>query len=231
MKARILLIEDEPGLVLTIRDRLRSEGAEVVAAMTGEEGERRALESAFDLILLDVMLPDRDGFEVCRNLRGRGSRTPILMLTARGSVDDRVLGLRMGADDYLPKPFDLRELLARIQALLRRAAPASVAGGRLALSGGIEVDLEMGEVTRPEGPVTLSGRERDLLLYMAAHPREVLTRDRLLLEVWGYPTAPPTRTVDVHIAGLRRKVEARPDRPAHILTVHGEGYRFLPTSA
>lgn len=223
---RILLIEDEPSLVLTLSDRLLSEGFQVETAGDGEEGLARALDGSFDLILLDVMLPRRDGFEVCRELRSRGVQVPIVMLTARDQVVDRVVGLKLGADDYVTKPFEMIELLARIEALFRRAhTPASGTAGTYAFAD-VRVDFRRAEVVRGGRPVTLSALEFKLLAYFIQNRGALLTRDELLDKVWGYDAMPTTRTVDVHVASLRQKLEGNPSRPEFILTVHRRGYRF-----
>jgi two-component system alkaline phosphatase synthesis response regulator PhoP len=223
---RLLLVEDEPGLVLTLGDRLRSEGYDVAHAADGDAGFERAVAEPFDLLLLDVGLPKRDGFAVVRDLRQRGVRTPVLMLTARGQVADRVVGLRLGADDYLVKPFDAQELLARVEALLRRAGRASPASGRHRF-GDVTVDVGRAEVWRGETAVALSAKEFGLLCHLLEHRGHVVTRDDALTEVWGYDATPTTRTVDVHVAGLRQKLEPDPGRPRHIVTVHGRGYKLV----
>ena len=223
---RILLVEDEPSLVLTLTDRLVNEGYQVETAGDGEEGLSRALEGSFDLILLDVMLPGRDGFEVCRELRARGVQVPIVMLTARGQVVDRVVGLKLGADDYVTKPFEMIELLARIEALFRRArAAVSTPVGTYAF-GDARVDFRRAEVFRGDQPLALSALEFKLLAYFIQNRGALLTRDELLDKVWGYDAMPTTRTVDVHVASLRQKLERNPSRPEYILTVHRRGYRF-----
>ncbi len=232
MGRRILLVEDEPSLVLTLSDRLVSEGYEVETAGDGEEGLSKALEGSFDLILLDVMLPGIDGFEVCRELRARSVQIPIVMLTARGQVVDRVVGLKLGADDYVTKPFEMIELLARMEALFRRArAPVTLAAGAGAAAGthvfgDVRVDFRSGEVFRGGAPVALSAMELKLLTYFIQNRGALVTRDELLDKVWGYDAMPTTRTVDVHVAALRQKLEENPSRPQHILTVHRRGYRF-----
>jgi two-component system alkaline phosphatase synthesis response regulator PhoP len=224
---RILLVEDEPGLVLPLTDRLVREGYEVETAGDGETGFSRALEDSFDLVILDVMLPRKNGFDVCRDLRARGVEVPILMLTARGQVVDRVVGLKLGADDYLTKPFEMMELLARVEALLRRSrATVSPAAGTYAF-GDVRVDFRRAEVIRAGEPVALSGLEFKLLAYFIQHRGAVLSRDELLDKVWGYDATPTTRTVDVHVASLRQKLEANPSRPEHIVTVHRLGYKFV----
>lgn len=223
---RILLVEDEPSLVLTVTDRLTAEGYRVEAAGTGDAGLAQALEGSFDLILLDVMLPGRDGFEVCRELRARGVQVPILMLTARSQLVDRVVGLKLGADDYLTKPFEMAELLARIEALFRRArAPLAAAAGTYTF-GGVRVDFRRAEVFRDGEPVALSALEFKLLAYFVQNRGALLSRDEMLDKVWGYDAMPTTRTVDVHVASLRQKLERNPSRPEFILTVHRRGYRF-----
>lgn len=228
MNKRILLIEDEPGLVMTLSDRLRSEGYAVESAHDGDTGLARAVGEPFDMIILDVMLPRRNGFDVCRDLRGRGVQTPTIMLTARGQIVDKVLGLKLGADDYLAKPFDMFELLARVEALLRRAPSAapinSVDSYQFA---NIRIDFRCTEVTRDGQPVELSALEFRLLRYLIGRRGETISRDELLNEVWGYNAIVSTRTVDVHVAWLRQKLEPQPRHPQYLLTVHGVGYKFV----
>jgi two-component system alkaline phosphatase synthesis response regulator PhoP len=226
MSRRILLVEDEPGLILTLSDRLESEGYAVEVAQDGETGQEKASSGSYDLIILDVMLPRKNGFDVCRDLRGKNIQTPILMLTARGQVVDKVVGLKLGADDYLTKPFEVLELLARIEALLRRA-PTTVNNSPDAYNfGDVQVDFRRAEVVRDGNAVELSALEFKLLQYLIEHRGIALTRDELLDEVWGYDAMPTTRTVDVHIAWLRQKLEPNPRRPQFIATVHGLGYKF-----
>ena len=222
---RILLIEDEPGIVLTLTDRLTGEGYSVESATDGESGLERATSEPFDLLLLDLMLPRMGGFDVCRELRKRGIETPVIMLTARGQVVDKVVGLKLGADDYVTKPFDMSELLARIEAHLRRTpvAPHPAEGF---LFGDVRVDFRKAEATREGQPIELSAREFQLLRYFLEHRGATLTREELLNEVWGYNSMPSTRTVDVHVAWLRQKIEPNPRHPQFILTVHGMGYKF-----
>ena len=222
---RILLVEDEPGLVMTLTDRLVAEGYDVESAIDGDTGLQRAAGERFDLVLLDGMLPGRDGFDVCRSLRQRGVETPILMLTARGQVVDRVVGLKLGADDYLVKPFEMAELLARIEALLRRV-PRPAVPAEVYQFGDVHVDFRKAEVTRAGAAVDVSAREFKLLKYFVEHRGATLSRDELLNEVWGYNAMPTTRTVDVHIAWLRQKLEPNPRRPTYIHTIHGLGYKF-----
>ena len=223
---KLLLVEDEPGLVMTLTDRLVAEGYEVETVGDAPGAVERGGAGAHDLILLDVMLPGGSGFDVCRTLRQRGVRSPILMLTARGQVVDRVVGLKLGADDYLVKPFDMAELLARIEALLRRALPAAITSDGLRF-GDIAVDFRRAEVTKAGRRVDLSAREFKLLRYFAEHAGDTISRDELLNEVWGYNAMPSTRTVDVHVAWLRQKLETNPRHPEHLLTVHGLGYKFI----
>jgi two-component system, OmpR family, alkaline phosphatase synthesis response regulator PhoP len=222
---RVLLVEDEPGLVLTLTDRLRSEGYDTGAAHDGLQGLALATSAPWDVILLDVMLPGKGGFDVCRDLRQRGITTPVIMLTARGQVVDKVLGLKLGADDYLTKPFDMMELLARIEVQVRRA-PAAASDAVHLRFGDVMVDTRKAEVTRGGAVVEMSAREFLLLKYFIEHRGETLSREQLLNDVWGYHAMPSTRTVDVHVAWLRQKVEPNPRHPQFILTMHGLGYRF-----
>jgi len=227
-KRRVLVIEDEPGLVLTLTDRLGSEGYEVGAAADGPTGLAMATSEPWDVILLDVMLPGANGFDVCRDLRQQGVTTPVIMLTARGQVVDRVLGLKLGADDYVTKPFELIELLARIEVQLRRqASAASAAAATRYAFGDVSVDFRKAEVRRRGEPVELSAREFLLLKYFIEHREATLSRDELLNEVWGYRSMPSTRTVDVHVAWLRQKIEPNPREPRFLLTIHGLGYKFV----
>jgi two-component system alkaline phosphatase synthesis response regulator PhoP len=224
---RILLVEDEPGLVMTLCDRLRSEGYQVESAADGPSGLEQASTAAFDLIILDIMLPRKNGLDVCRDLRQRGIATPILMLTARGQTVDKVVGLKIGADDYLTKPFEMMELLARVEVLLRRAPPASAAAaGDVYQFGPIRVDLRRTEVQRHGKPVALSAKEFQLLRYLLEHRGTTVSRETLLSEVWGYGGVTSSRTVDVHVAWLRQKLEEDAHQPQWILTVHGLGYKL-----
>jgi len=226
VRRRLLLVEDEPSLVLTLGDRLRAEGYEVATATDGPSGYERAVSRSFDMILLDVALPGRSGFDVLRDLRQQRVETPVLMLTARGQVLDRVLGLKLGADDYLAKPFDLLELLARIEAVLRRrGAPGATAAETFSF-GEVRVDFRRAEVLRNGKPVEVSSLEFKLLRFFIEHRGELLSRRDLLEKVWGYPGVLQTRTVDVHVASLRQKLERHPAKPEHIVTVHRMGYRF-----
>lgn len=226
MNENILLVEDEEALRMTLGDRLRSEGYVVELACDGEQGLDKATGGPYDLIIMDIMLPNRSGLDVCRDIRKAGLATPILVLTARDQTVDKVLGLKLGADDYVTKPFDTLELMARIEALLRRAP------GRPLQSvyqlGPIRMDVRGTEVTRDGKPVPLSAREFQLLRYFMENPGVTLSRNDLLHEVWGYEDGTFTRTVDVHIASLRQKLEKDPKKPELILTVPGMGYKFKP---
>ena len=234
---RLLLVEDEPSLARTVSDRLVAEGYDVEIATDGPSGERMATEGNFDLVLLDISLPRKNGFDVCRDLRRKGVATPILMLTARNELVDRVLGLKLGADDYLAKPFETLELLARIEALLRRSQAGTAASSAAADTahgyrfGDVRVDFDRAQVWRTgedgtESEIACSALEYRLLRFLIENRGQVHDRDRLLDEVWGYDALPATRTVDVHVSSLRQKVEANPGRPEFIVTVHGLGYRF-----
>jgi two-component system, OmpR family, alkaline phosphatase synthesis response regulator PhoP len=231
---KLLLVEDEPGLVMTLTDRLAAEGYDVDSATTAPAGLVKGRTGAYDVILLDVMLPGGNGFDVCRELRQHGVTTPILMLTARGQIVDKVVGLKLGADDYLVKPFEMAELLARVEALLRRSAIAAVpttaatpAAGDAIAVGPFTIDVRRAEVRKNGTAVDLSALEFKLLRYFLEHRGAVLSRDELLNEVWGYDAMPSTRTVDVHVAWLRQKLEDNPRHPQYVLTVHGLGYKFV----
>jgi two-component system alkaline phosphatase synthesis response regulator PhoP len=224
---RVLIIEDEPGLVLTLTDRLKAEGYTVADTGDGRSGLERATRERWDVILLDVMLPGASGFDVCRDLRQRGVTTPIIMLTARGQVVDKVLGLKLGADDYITKPFDMLELTARIEVQLRRLTSGAPGGGTQYSFGDITVDFRKAEVRRNGELLELSAREFLLLKYFIEHREATLTRDELLNEVWGYHSMPSTRTVDVHVAWLRQKIEPNSRHPQYLLTMHGMGYKFV----
>ncbi len=226
MEQKILLIEDEPGLRMTLGDRLSNEGYRIETAADGETGFRRASEGDFNLILLDLMLPKKGGLDICRDLRQQGVVTPILMLTARNHTIDKVLGLKIGADDYLTKPFEMAELLARIEALLRRAAKASEGAPAVYQFGVVRVDFRRTEVVREGKVVPLSAKEFQLLRYFIENRGTTLSREQLLQEVWGYTSTTQTRTVDVHIAWLRQKLEPDPKHPRWIVTAPKFGYRF-----
>jgi two-component system alkaline phosphatase synthesis response regulator PhoP len=227
MRANVLFVEDEQALLMTVGDRLRSEGYSVEYAVDGEEAFVKATGLPFVLIFLDVMLPRKCGFTVCGDIRKAGVITPILMLTALGQTQDKVRGLKIGADDYVTKPFDMLELMARVEALLRRAPSDPTVPPDSYQFGPIFADLRGTEVTRDGKPVNLSAREFQLLRYFIAHPGETLRRDELLKQVWGYSGKVYTRTVDVHVASLRQKLESDPRQPRFILTVQGLGYKFV----
>jgi len=226
MDERILLVEDDEVIRMTVSDRLKSERYAVDFATDGEEGLRKAKQGSWDLIILDIMLPRKNGFDVCRDLRMAGVVSPVLMLTARGQVIDKIIGLKIGADDYLTKPFDAAELLARIEALLRRVKLSAVPG--IQQFGSVKVDLKGTSVSRDGKVVPLSAREFQLLRYFVEHPNTTLSRDVLLKEVWYYNADAFTRTVDVHVASLRQKLEDDPKHPSLIVTVAGLGYKFTP---
>ncbi len=223
---KILLVEDEAGLILTLTDRLQSEGFDVTSATDGEQGLSFALNESFDLIILDVMLPKKNGLDVCRDLRQKNIATPILMLTAKGETIDKVLGLKLGADDYLTKPFEVMELLSRVEALLRRSPLAMNNSPDAFHFGDVQIDFRRAEVMKNNQPLELSAIEFKLLQFLIENRGAVHSRDKLLDEVWGYDAMPSTRTVDVHIAWLRQKLEPNPKHPQFIQTIHGFGYKF-----
>jgi two-component system alkaline phosphatase synthesis response regulator PhoP len=224
-RARILIVEDEPAMVAGLRDNFEYEGYEVISAADGVQGLDRALSENPDLVVLDVMMPRMSGLDVCKQLKIKQPSLPIIMLTARGQEIDKVVGLELGADDYVTKPFSIRELMARVKAVLRRAAPQPPPD--IYRFSDVEVNVRSNEVLRNGSRVELSAKEFALLAYFVAHPAETLSRDRLLDAVWGYENYPNTRTVDTHIVHLRQKLEPNPEEPRFILTVHGTGYKFV----
>jgi two-component system alkaline phosphatase synthesis response regulator PhoP len=224
--AKILVVEDEPNMVAGLRDNFEFEGYEVITATDGVEGIRRALEESPDLVVLDVMMPRMSGLEVCKQLRAKRGSIPIIMLTARGQELDKVVGLELGADDYVTKPFSIRELLARVKAVLRRTAVLPKHEDQHSF-GDVEVDLRRHRVLRSGKILDVSSKEFELLKYFICHAGEPLSRDRLLEEVWGYENYPTTRTVDTHLVRLRQKLEPDPEQPQYFLTVHGTGYQFV----
>ena len=226
MKPRILLVEDEAAVVFIVTDLLESAGYAVQAAGDGSRGLQLAQDERFDLLILDVMLPGMGGFEICHAVRERGFDGAVLMLTARGEVTDRVQGLRGGADDYLVKPFDADELLARVSSLLRRVHKEPLTPVSQFEFGLVRVDFARSACRKGEQPVDLSAKEMDLLRYLVNQRGQTLTRENILHHVWREQAFITPRTVDVHIAWLRQKLEEKPDRPQYILTVRGEGYRF-----
>jgi len=227
---RILVVEDELPMRTALMDLLQAEGYRVLTAADGQVGLDRALSEKPDLILLDIMLPRLDGFALCEELRRLSNPVPILMLTAKGQVEDRVQGLDVGADDYLVKPFSADELLARVRALLRRAHRQTRTPSKFRL-GEVEIDLVRQTATRGRKPLHLTAKELAMLRLMAETPGEPVSRERFLDVVWGYTSFPTTRTVDNHIASLRGKIERNPDEPCWLHTVHGVGYKLeLPTA-
>ena len=226
--AELLLVEDNQKLALTLRDRLRALYALTIVS-DGQSGIDAAIARTFDCIILDVGLPTRSGFDVCRELRQRNVQTPILMLTGRSDVLDRVHGLNLGADDYLTKPFEMAELLARIAALLRRAPDRKASTPDAYDFGGLAVDFRRMRVARDGVAVSLSELELRLLRYLIEHRGSVVSRDELLAKVWRHDELPLTRTVDVRVASLRQKIERDPTHPQLIVTMHGIGYKFIGT--
>ena len=224
--AKILIVEDEPNMVAGLRDNFEFEGYQVITAPDGAAGLERALSESPDLVILDVMMPRMSGLDVCKQLKSKRPSIPIIMLTARGQEIDKVVGLELGADDYVTKPFSIRELLARVNAVLRRSRTVPKEHERVSF-GDIEVNLRSCQVSRAGKALDFSSKEFELLKYFLCHQGETLSRDRLLEEVWGYDRFPTTRTVDAHIVHLRQKIEPKPDEPRFILTVHGTGYKFV----
>ena len=227
MAAKILVVDDDPNVQRLLQYTLKQEGYEVVIAADGAEGFRLWGAEAPDLILLDVMLPKMTGLDVCRQLRDGGNNVPIIMLTARGQEIDKVLGLKTGADDYITKPFGFMELLARAEAVLRRCAtPGQAAAPDCYRFGDVILDFKRHEAKKEGSPIELSPREFQLMAFFIRHRGEIVTREKLLDEVWDYNAIPFTRTVDMHLAKLRKKVEDNPSDPKHIVTVHRLGYKF-----
>ena len=225
-RSKILIIEDEPDMVLGLKDNFEFEGYEVITAPDGATGLERARTHKPDLVILDIMLPKLSGLEVCKTLRGEGFETPIMMLTARGQEIDKVVGLELGADDYVTKPFSIREVLARVRAILRRSEGAKKRLARYRFAD-VELDFETYVATKGGEALELSPREFELLRYLIERKGETVTRDRLLEDVWGYDSYPSTRTVDTHIAKLRAKIGDSGSEPRYILTIHGAGYKFI----
>ncbi len=228
----ILVIEDEPSVALALRDSLESEGYTVQTAADGSEGLRLASAEnqtiSPDLIILDLMMPKMNGLEVCQRLRAAGIETPIIMLTARGEASDATFGLKLGADDYIPKPFDVGELLARVEAILRRTNPKTV---RETISiGDVKLDLRRLRATKNDEPLDLSPREFEILQLLVAHAGETVTRAQMLHHIWGEHASLYTRTIDAHVTRLRHKLEVNPAKPQHIITVHRVGYRLITGS-
>jgi len=223
---RILIIEDEPVMQRGLKDNLEFEGFETELAGDGPAGLQKLLEHSYDLAILDVMLPGMSGFDVCKTARQKGVHIPIIMLTARGEEIDKVLGLELGADDYITKPFSLRELLARIKAVLRRQEGRTGPDERMEL-GDIAVDFTTYSGTRSGSPLAMTPKEFELLKYLWQHRNQVVTRDQLLTNVWGYDDSVSTRTIDNFIVRLRQKIEDDPSHPRIIVTIHGAGYKLI----
>lgn len=225
--SRILVVEDDEAMAVALQDGFTYEGHDVIRASDGEEGLRIAREDAPEIMILDIMLPRMTGLEVCKTLRGDGSDLPIIMLTARGQEIDKVLGLKLGADDYVTKPFSFMELMARVEAVLRRSQPHSPEDASLCRIGDVTVDLARHEACKSGEPLALTPREFRLLGFLIERLGEVVSRDELLDAVWGYETIPFTRTVDTHIAKLRKKIEDDPSNPELLITVHRFGYKLV----
>ncbi len=226
--AHILVIEDEPEMQRGLRDNLEFEGYTVLVVGEGKKALETIRSKKFDLILLDVMLPGMSGFDICRTVRTEGVSTPIIMLTAKGEEVDKVLGLEFGADDYITKPFSLRELIARVKAVLRRTPAEKIATGKKISLGLLEVDLDSYTATKKGKPVSLTSKDFDILRYFWQHQQQVISRDDLLKHVWGYDESISSRTVDNFIVKLRKNIEKDPSSPKHIITIHGTGYKFIP---
>ena len=227
MKEKILIIEDEEDLVKGLKLNLQDEGYEVKYAFNGKEGLEKALKEKPDLILLDIMLPGMNGLEICKELRQNKMDIPILMLTARGEEIDKVIGLEVGADDYISKPFSIRELLARVKAHLRREKRGGEAVPSIVQLKSLKIDFGHYKIIRKENEIDLTSLEVDVLRYLIGQDGKVVSRDDLLDKIWGYEKFPTTRTIDNHILKLRKKIENDPNHPRHILTVYGGGYRFV----
>lgn len=225
---RILIIEDEPEMQRGLRDNLEFEGYDVQVIGEGKKGLETIRSAKFDLILLDVMLPGISGFDICKTARTEGVATPIIMLTAKGEEVDKVLGLEFGADDYITKPFSLRELLARVKAVLRRTPTATKAAVTQVTIGLLEIDFETYTALKKGKPVTMTSKDFDILRYLWNHQQQVISRDDLLKHVWGYDESISSRTVDNFIVKLRKNIEKDPAKPKHIITIHGTGYKLIP---
>ncbi|MET0555163.1 MAG: response regulator transcription factor [Vicinamibacteria bacterium] len=228
-RQKILIVEDEPDMVLGLRDNFEFEGYLVVTASDGVAGLEKARAEKPDLLILDIMMPKLSGLEVCKTLRGEGFEKPIIMLTARGQEIDKVVGLELGADDYVTKPFSIRELLARVRAILRRSDGGKRRLARYRFSD-VELDFEVYRATKAGTALEMSPREFELLRYLIERKGDTVSRDQLLEDVWGYESYPSTRTVDTHIAKLRAKIGDSGSEPRYILTMHGSGYKFVDPS-
>ena len=226
MKKKILLVEDDPGLYLTLTDRLESENFEIIHTDNGDEAVKIITENKFDLILLDIMIKGKNGFDVCFDIRSRGNKTPVLFLTAKGETFDKICGFKLGGDDYITKPFDTAELLARIEALIRRNDSLGKVMDNIKFDD-IEIDLNGMIVKKNNKTIELSKKEFLLLKFFVLNRDRAVTRDEILNSVWGYEESPTTRTIDTHIGWLRQKLEADPKKPKYFLTVHSTGYKFV----
>lgn len=225
--ATILIIEDEPDMARGLQDNLVFDGHEVTIEDNGRQGLQRALTDSFDLILLDIMLPQMSGYDICRELRAKGRKMPIIMLTARGQEIDKVLGLELGADDYITKPFSLRELLARVHAALRRGGAAPAEARDSFAFGDVQLDFKHYRATKEGIEIEMTPKEFEILHYLITNRGNTVKRDDLLEQVWGHEVSPTTRTVDNHVLKLRKKLERDPANPDFIITVHGIGYKFI----
>jgi DNA-binding response OmpR family regulator len=224
---KILIVEDEPNMRLGLKDNLEFEGYTVELAENGEDGLNKILDNKYDLIILDVMMPKMSGFDVCKNARKSGVSTPIILLTAKGEEIDKVLGLELGADDYVTKPFSVRELIARVKAILRRSENLSLSESKSIKIGKLEVDFNGYKAISGKKDVQMSHKEFEILHYLWKKKNTTVSRDDLLTEIWGYDETPTTRTVDNFILKLRQKIETDPNHPKIILTVHGVGYKMV----
>ncbi|MCG6912594.1 response regulator transcription factor [bacterium BMS3Abin03] len=223
---KILIIEDDPAILAGLEETLKAEHFEVTGVQNGEMGYEKAIKDKFDLIILDLILPDVNGIDICKNIRSKGISTPILMLTSRKEEMDKVLGLELGADDYVTKPFSVKELVARVKALLRRQSELIKDIEEYSF-GDIYVNFKSHDVRRKDKDIQISTMELKILKYLVIHEGEVIERNKLLDEVWGYENFPSTRTVDNFILSLRKKIEDDPSKPTHLLTVFGAGYKFV----
>jgi DNA-binding response OmpR family regulator len=222
----ILIVEDDPAMTVALRDGFEFEKYTVDMANDGEQAMRMAARGRYDVLILDVMLPKKSGYDICKELREKGNNTPIIMLTARGQEIDKIVGLKLGADDYVTKPFSFIELLARVEAVMRRAQRRKTADQ--VSFGEVKLDFRTYQATKSEQPLELTPREFSILRYFLDHPNEVVSRETLLNHVWGYDPSAFTRTVDTHMARLRQKIEPTPAEPRHLITVHRVGYKFVP---
>lgn len=222
----MLIVEDDPAMTVALRDGFEFEKYTVDMANDGDQAMRMAIRGRYDIIILDVMLPKKSGLDICRELREKGNNTPIIMLTARGQEIDKIVGLKLGADDYVTKPFSFIELLARVEAVMRRAQRKKAADE--VSFGDVKLDFRTYQATKANRPLELTPREFSILRYFLDHPNEVVSRETLLNHVWGYDPSAFTRTVDTHMARLRQKIEPIPAEPRHLITVHRVGYKFVP---